>query len=211
MKFLYKYSRIILYPIVFLANILQNKFTSFFTPMNMGPVSDDSYSSFIKQNINKNDFVLDFGSGAGFFSKLFSHKKYLGVEINENFVKISKKNYPDYEFKILKNDYLKGYEKKIDIIFINNVLHHLTDNQINNTITYFKKKLKKKTKFLIIEPLFPKTFFSLEFLMKVVDIGDNIKSQKGYLRLLNKILKINKYNVKKVGIGSVLIIKGCIN
>ena len=47
--------------------------------------------------------------------------------------------------------------------------------------------------------------------MKVVDIGDNIKSQKGYLRLLNKILKINKYYVKKVGIGSVLIIKGCIN
>ena len=35
--------------------------------------------------------------------------------------------------KSLKNDYLKGYEK-IDIIFINNVLHHLTDNQINNTI-----------------------------------------------------------------------------
>ena len=47
--------------------------------------------------------------------------------------------------------------------------------------------------------------------MKVVDIGDNIKTQKEYLNLLKKILKINKYYAKKVGIGSVLIIKGYIN
>ena len=49
--------------------------------MNMGPVSDDSYSLFIRQNINKNDFVLDFGSGAGFFSKLFNSKKYLVLRL----------------------------------------------------------------------------------------------------------------------------------
>lgn len=211
MFFLYKIFRIILYPIVFFADFLQNKFTSFFTPMNMGPVSDDSYSLLIRQNINKNDFVLDFGCGAGFFSKLFNSKKYLGVEINHNFVKVSKQNNPNYKFLILKNDYLKGYEKKINTVFINNVLHHLTDMQINETISYFKKKLKKKTKIFIIEPLFPKSFFSLEFLMKVVDIGDNIKTQKEYLNLLKKILKINKYHAKKVGIGSVLIIKGYIN
>ena len=46
--------------------------------------------------------------------------------------------------------------------------------------------------------------------MKVLDIGDNIKSKENYLNLLKKKLKIQNYNVKKVSIGSVLIIKGFI-
>lgn len=211
MNFLYKFFRIILYPIIYLANFLQNNFTSFFTPMNMGPVAENSYFLFIKKMINENNFVLDFGSGAGFFSTLFNYKKYLGIEINKKFVNVSKKKYPNYKFKILRKDYLKGYEKKINLIFINNVLHHLTDKQIKDTIAYFKKKLKKKVKLFIIEPLFPKKFFSLEFLMKVLDIGNNIKTEKDYLKLLKKIIKIEAHYTKKVGIGSVLIIKGYIN
>ena len=35
--------------------------------MNMGPVSENNYSIHIKKNINNKKFVLDFGSGAGFF------------------------------------------------------------------------------------------------------------------------------------------------
>ena len=90
-KYVYKTVRFILYPIIFLADFMQNNFTNFFTPMNIGPVSENSYGIFLKKNIKKNDFVLDFGSGAGFFSTLFDKKKYLGVEINKNFVLTSKK------------------------------------------------------------------------------------------------------------------------
>ena len=207
-SFLYKIFRKILFPIIFFADLLQNNLTSIFTPMNMGPVSEDNYSLFIKKNINKKQFVLDFGSGTGFFSKLFDPKKYLGVEINENFVNVSNKKNKGYKFKILKNDYLKGFEKKVNLIFVNNVLHHLTDKEILETFAYFKKKLNKNTRIFIIEPLFPKTFFSLEFFMKVLDIGNNIKNKKNYLNLLRKIIKIENYNVKKVRIGSVIIVKG---
>ena len=207
-KFLYKFFRLIFSPIIFLANFLQNNLTSFFSPMNMGPVADDNYSSYIKRNISKRKFILDFGSGAGFFTRLFNSKKYLGVDVNKNFVKVSREKNKNYIFRILENDYLKGFERKIDLIFINNVLHHLSDDQILKTFSYFEKKLKSKTEFFIIEPLFPKTFFSLEFFMKVVDIGDNIKTKKKYIALLKKVIKIKKYYTRKVGIGSVLIIKG---
>ena len=70
-NFLYKIFRTILFPIIYLADFLQNNLTSIFTPMNMGPVSTSNYSSFIKKHIHKKNFVLDFGCGAGFFSKLF--------------------------------------------------------------------------------------------------------------------------------------------
>ena len=88
------------------------------------------------------------------------------------------------------------------------MLHHLTDKQVSDTFLFFKKNLKKKTEVFIIEPLFPKTFFSLEFFLKVLDIGNNIKTKENYLVLFKKIISIKSYNVRKVGIGSVLIIKG---
>ena len=207
-NYLYNFFRILFYPIIILANFLQNNLTTFFTPMNMGPVAENSYLFFIKKNIDKKEFVLDFGSGAGFFSKLFDPKKYLGTEININFVKVAKKKNKQYKFKILKKDYLRGYKKKISLVFINNVLHHLTDNQVKQTFKYFKNNLNKKTKLLIIEPLFPKTFFSLEFFLKVLDIGNNIKDKKNYTKLLSKIIKIKSLKVMKVGIGKVLVVKG---
>ena len=207
-SFLYKIFRFILFPIILLADFLQTNLASRFTPMNMGPVSEDDYSNFIKRNINKNKYVLDFGCGTGFFAKLFNSKKYLGVDINKNFVSVAKNKNQGYNFKTLKNNYLKGFEKKINLIFINNVLHHLTDKQIFDAFYFFQKKLGKKTSIFIIEPLFPKTFFSLEFFMKVLDIGNNIKTQKNYITLFKKLFKIQRYNVKKVKIGSVLIVKG---
>ena len=210
MKFLYPIFRTILYPLIIITNFLQNNFTSFFQPMNMGPTSKDSYANFIKKNFNQKNYVLDFGCGAGFFSQLFNPKKYLGVEINKSFLNTSKIRNSKHTFKLLKNNYLRGYENKIDYIFINNVLHHLTDEQILETFNFFKKKLKKKIKVFIIEPLSPKSFFSLEFFMKVLDIGDNIKNKRNYVNLFKKILYIKSYNVKKVSIGSVLVVKGYI-
>ena len=207
---LYKIFRFILFPIIYFADFLQNNLTSFFSPMNMGPVSEDEYSQHIKKNISKKNYVLDFGSGAGFFSNLFNPNKYLGVDINKNFIRVSKIKNQKYRYIILEKDYLRGYERKINLIFINNVLHHLSDKQILDTFSYFKKKLGKKTELFIIEPIFPKTFFSLEFFMKVVDIGNNIKTKKNYLTLLKKVINIKNFYVRKVGIGSVLIIKGFI-
>ena len=46
--------------------------------------------------------------------------------------------------------------------------------------------------------------------MKVLDIGDNIKDKRNYVNLLKKFLYIKSYNVKKVSIGSVLVVKGYI-
>jgi len=204
----YKVVRFLLYPIIYLADFMQNNFTAFFSPMNIGPVAKPAYAKFIKENFKKNDYVLDFGSGAGYFSTLFDKKKYLGVEINKNFVQTSKKKYKNYNFKVLNDDCLHEYKNKINSIFINNVMHHLSDRQIEKAFTFFKKKLSPKTKVFIIEPILPKTFFSLEFLMKVLDIGNNIKTKKGYFKIFKKCFSIKKTRIKEVGISHVLVLNG---
>jgi len=204
----YKVVRFFLYPIIYLADFVQNNFTNFFTPMNIGPVSKPSYSKFIRQNFKKNDYVLDFGSGAGYFSTLFDKNKYLGVEINKNFVRTSKKKYKNYDFKVLNDDCLNGYKNKINSIFINNVVHHLSDAQIEEAFNFFRKKLSPKTKIFIIEPILPETFFSLEFLMKVMDIGSNIKTKKEYFKIFKRCFSIKKTRIKQVGISHVFILNG---
>ena len=205
---LYKITRFLLYPIIYLADFIQNNLTNFFTPMNMGPVAEDSYAKFIKENLKHYDYILDFGCGAGFFSKLFKRKKYLGVEVNKNFILSAKKKYRGYNFKLLDQKCLDDYRNKINLVFINNVLHHLTDQEIKNTFLLFKKKLKPNTKIFIIEPVLPKSFFSLEFFMKVIDIGNNIKTKKDYLKILNLCFGIKTKKIMEVGIGHVLVLKG---
>lgn len=208
MKSRYKIFRFILYPLIYLANFIQNNFSDFFTPMNMGSVSEKSYADFIKKNFNKNDYVLDFGSGAGFHSTLFDKNKYLGVEINKNFVLTSRKKYKNFKFKELNKKCLSGYEKKITSIFINNVLHHLTDRQIEDTFIFFKKNLRSNTKLFIIEPLLPYTFFSLEFVMKVLDIGDNIKTKDGYLKIIKNCFSVKKTRVRNHRLSHALVLNG---
>ena len=52
-KYAYQTVRFILYPVIFLADALQNNFTNFFTPMNIGPVAKPEYSHFIKKKNSK--------------------------------------------------------------------------------------------------------------------------------------------------------------
>jgi len=44
--------------------------------------------------------------------------------------------------------------------------------------------------------------------MKVLDIGNNIKTKQNYINLFKKNFIVKKYSIKKVGIGSVLVIEG---
>ena len=87
----FKITRFILFPIIIIADFLQNNFTNYFTPMNLGPVTTKSWSKMINNFFKKKDFVLDYGCGVGFFCRLFNHKKYLGIDINKNFIISAKK------------------------------------------------------------------------------------------------------------------------
>ena len=77
-------TRFFLYPIIIVADFIQTNFTRYFTPMNIGPVNDPKWSRLIRGFFSKKDFVLDFGCGVGFFCKLFNHKNYIGLDINNN-------------------------------------------------------------------------------------------------------------------------------
>ena len=189
---LYKVTRFILYPIIIVADFFQTNCTALFTPMNIGPVNEPAWKRMILKHLSYKNYVLDYGCGVGFFCKIFNKKRYLGLEINRKFLQRAKKINKGYKFLELKNKKVTKFKNKINAVFINNVLHHMSDNQINLALQFLKKNSKKNTKLLIIEPLIPKKFFSLEFFLNALDIGNFMRRKEDYIKVLKriKILKI---------------------
>jgi SAM-dependent methyltransferase len=81
--------------------------------------SSNPLIEFFSNNLPKNGFVLDLGSGTGLpFAKLFVEKGFnvLGVDISSQMIKIAQKNVPLANFKELSITDL-DYDKKFDGVF----------------------------------------------------------------------------------------------
>ena len=204
----YKITRFFLFPLIIIADYLQTNCTKNFTPMNMGPVADPIWRKTILKHLSKKNFVIDYGCGVGFFCRLFDSKKYIGLEVNKNFIERAKKINKNYNFFEVNDKKIIIYKKKINAIFINNVLHHMSDNQVSKALKFLKKNSRKSTKVLIIEPLFPENFFSLQFFLKALDIGDFIRTKKHYLKIIEKEVRVKGSYAKKFGIGTAIIFHG---
>lgn len=209
MKRIYKFVRFTFWPLIILADYFQTNFTKYFTPMNMGPVTELGWSSLIRKNLTKEDFVLDYGCGVGFFCKLFNKKKYVGMEINKKFLNRAKIVNKGYNFISINEHELNKYKKKINAVLVNNVFHHLSNKQVHDALKLIGRNSIKKTKILIIEPTLPKKIFSLQFFLKALDIGNYIRTSNEYKKLLKNI-KIKKSFNAKFGINDHIVIYGTI-
>ena len=92
-----------------------------------------------------NSTVLDYGCGTGDFYRFLKRRginvKYTGVDINENFIELAKKKYPECEFRVMcaDDDDLDGF---YDYIFICGVFNlrvpGVEDDLKNALVTLFK-------------------------------------------------------------------------
>lgn len=205
---IYQVTRFFLFPLIIIADYLQTNYTKNFTPMNMGPVADPIWKKTILKYLSKKNYIIDYGCGVGFFCRLFDSKKYLGLEVNKNFIKRAKKINKNYNFFEINDKKITSYKKKVDAIFINNVLHHMNDHQISKALKFLKRNSKKNTKFLIIEPLLPDNFFSLQFFLKALDIGNYMRNKIQYLKIIEKEVIVKGSYAKKFGIGTAIIFHG---
>lgn len=98
---------------------------------------------------NKISSVADFGSGSGYFLKVFKdngYKELLGLDFSEKMCEIAKKN---YKINFLSGDFLKRkIKKKFDLITCIQTLEHL----LNPSLFAVKaKKTLSKNGYLFIE------------------------------------------------------------
>jgi ubiquinone/menaquinone biosynthesis C-methylase UbiE len=104
-------------------------------------------------SLNKSIKILDFGCGEGLFSRIFENYgsvSYFGVDNDSNRIKKAKKSFYSNKF-IIANETICFKNNIFDFLILNNVLHHMTREEIGKLILEIKRVMKKKSFILIIE------------------------------------------------------------
>ncbi len=107
---------------------------------NLNPLID-----FFCNNLPKNGFILDLGSGTGLpFAKLFVEKgfNYLGVDISSQMIKIAQKNVPIANFKELSMTDL-NFENEFNGVFSSYSMLLLSPQLLKDVAKKVVKSLKK--------------------------------------------------------------------
>ena len=146
----------------------------------------------------ENKSVLDIGCGTGTLIEYLNPKSYFGVDINSEFIKLARKKYPGFKFKILNIVDEKFPDGEFEFVFMMNVLHHLTDDQI---IKVFKKIKKSgySREFVIVESK-PDNFLG-KFLGKF-DAGSNFREYHNLRDIIEKHFKIKSIKIITAPIGT---------
>jgi len=86
----------------------------------------------LAEKIKDDSSILDVGCGNGRLLEVLENKKinYLGVDNSEELIVLAKKNYPNYDFKVMDILNLESIDKKFDLVISVAVLHHLPGREL---------------------------------------------------------------------------------
>ncbi len=95
--------------------------------------------------------VLEIGCGQGFNAYCLSkHNDVIGVDISKEDIAISKKRYPNVDFRLMNIENLQFEDKYFDEVYALDTLEHV-DN-LDKVITEVKRVLKNSGKFIVNIP-----------------------------------------------------------
>jgi len=128
-------------------------------------VQENFLKEFFESRFSKNNTILDLGCGVGYYSKLMakSEAKVIGIDPNQQFIEIAKKNSNGVEFKVSEignHDSLNWIEENsIDYVFMSDALlfYFVPPNpkqkyEIHNLLSSIKRILKKNGRLFSLEP-----------------------------------------------------------
>lgn len=156
----------------------------------------DIYQKFFEEWIdykNSQLRVLDFGCGDGkyfdFFRKFFKEENIFGVEISRIRIERCKNKGWKNVLLIKKLERLPFFEEYFDLINFDQVIEHISENEINFYLLELTRVLKKNGKMIIITPNYP--------IKRIYDFLNAFPKQD-FKRILDDPTHITHYNFKKL-------------
>lgn len=122
------------------------------SPKSLGILHGQTIKYHIASQIGilKNSTVLDVGCGFGDFYGFLKYRKikvnYQGVDLNENFVRIARKRYPEASFEV-RDISKKPFSKKFDWVIGIGITNYTSDN-LNKTLVEEMFRICKKGVFI---------------------------------------------------------------
>lgn len=112
-----------------------------------------------KDLVKEGDNILDFGCGNGRLIEILKDKKinYFGVDLSEEFIKIARSSYPNYNFQTInEKNFLKDKkilpfsDKYFNIIFCIATFHHIPSKKLRKKLLKEFYRILKFDGYLII-------------------------------------------------------------
>lgn len=163
---------------------------------------------FVIEALKKNNVksVLDIGCGTGDFAVCTpKDASYLGIDLNREYIKFAKHEYPSaYQFKyqdVTKKEFYKG--KKYDAVLFVSMIHHLSQEELDEILPVVKKVTKK---IVVVADIIPAPEGILRKIMVKLDQGRFVRPEKEKEKILKKYFTI----VKKEYVVSRLAVQYCL-
>lgn len=137
--------------------------------------------------------VLDVGCGTGQAAPLFKDREtfeYLGIEVSEDCVKRAKDTMPDLSFRLLNIIEQPLNEPSFDLILVDCVLHHLTDEMVMDLFEKVCMKVNFGGTLIIQDMLYPANRMLMQRLLVALDRGKYCRKRSHLLNLVGERLSV---------------------
>ena len=149
----------------------------------------------LKKEINnrsKKIKILDIGCGSGEISRFFNNLDYIEIDVNPDYIEFARKIYKK-NFEVMNAQKLRFKKRYFDYVVIIGVLHHIDDKNCNLILNEIKRVIKDTGKIIIIEDVNIQSKIDLlGNIIRKLDVGEHIRTQKEWLELLSKKINIKK-------------------
>ena len=146
----------------------------------------------IRQYLDSNLPVLDLGCGTAEFCRCFSPAGYLGVDVSAKYLAYAKRRCPEYAFALGSGAALCLPSQSFPQALINGVIHHLDEGLAVKLLSETHRVLKEDGKLLLIEDIESDASGFMDKLIHALDMGDHIREQGEYKRLVSRLFKIEE-------------------
>ncbi len=149
----------------------------------------------LKKEINdrsKKIKILDIGCGSGEISRFFNDLDYIGIDVNPDYIEFARKIYKK-NFEEMNAQKLRFKKRYFDYVVIIGVLHHIDDKNCSLILNEITRVIKNDGKIIIIEDVNTQSKIDLlGNIIRKLDVGEHIRTQKEWLELLSKKINIKK-------------------
>src|SRR5437016_8591 len=99
--------------------------------------------------------VLDVGCGPGTNTAHFASAEYLGVDINERYIRYAQARHRR-EFVVADvRDYRPAFQDRFDFVLLNSLLHHLETDEVSGILSHLRSLLTEDGHVHILELVLP--------------------------------------------------------
>ncbi|CAG1021907.1 partial demethylmenaquinone methyltransferase / 2-methoxy-6-polyprenyl-1,4-benzoquinol methylase, partial [Methylococcales bacterium] len=139
--------------------------------------------------LNEGDKVLDIGCGPGFIVNYMPKGiSYYGFDIDKHYIAYANAKFGHkgrFICGFFNEDTASQY-READIVMMNGVLHHLTDEEVDQTLCVIKKALKPGGRLFTLDGCFVEGQSVLAHMLLKYDRGNYVRTQDHYRSLIIK-------------------------